>query len=91
MSREKYDPNCPGCRPVILDFNTNRPLPPFHPAMVAVNKAYDAASEKEKIAWHAVTCLNSRDPDDLKLVRRITNRMKEIMEGDHGCRGSLSS
>jgi hypothetical protein len=42
MSREKFDPECKGCRPAIIDTKTMKEFPPDHPlqkaAMLLFNK-----------------------------------------------------
>lgn len=75
MSKEKFDLNCPGCRPAIVDIQTGQVLPADHPAMMKANKVFNEASILEKQAWHAVTCLNSRSPLDLALCRQMTSRL----------------
>ena len=77
MSLEKYDPNCPGCRPAIFDLNTQAVLPDDHPVMVKIFKVYDAASLLEKRAWHAVTCKNSRAVLDMALAEDLVRRMQK--------------
>jgi hypothetical protein len=77
MSREKFDFSCPGCAPVILDFQTGLRLPTSHPAMQRALKAYNAASHLQRLAWHAVTCNNSRNPLDLALAGEMVDRMQE--------------
>lgn len=71
MSRTKYEPGDPGNRPVALDTKTGKPYPQDHPVMVAINRAYDAATEREREAFFNVCCLNSRAPADLASCQRL--------------------
>lgn len=60
MSREKFDANCPGCRPVLLDVRTGKTFPDDSPAMKAINRVWHNMTLPEKEAWHEFTCQNSR-------------------------------
>jgi hypothetical protein len=68
MSRRKYDPECPGCLPVIIDVKTGQVAPDDHPFMQPIIALWDQQDEATRKAWHAVTCLNSERPEDLRLV-----------------------
>jgi hypothetical protein len=75
MSRDRYNDDCPGCRPALLDVNTGKPLKADDPIMVATNKAFDGSSRAIRQAFHNFTCNNSRDPMDLMLVDKLRERM----------------
>jgi hypothetical protein len=75
MSREKFDDDCPGCRPVILDRETGRPLPDDHPAMVRIRVIWAGTNFHQRKAFHDVMCLNSRNPADLALVKSIVDQL----------------
>ncbi len=75
MTCEAFDPNCEGCRPVILDVTTHEPLPADSAVMRAVNTVWDAAPREEQEAFHRVTVKNSRDPLDLELLKGLSDRM----------------
>lgn len=77
MSWEKFNDNCAGCRPVILDVVTKKPLPDNHPAVVTMNRVWAGTSLQEREAFHRVTCLNSRDALDLYLMGQITRRFEQ--------------
>lgn len=68
MSRTVFDVQCKGCRPAMLDVATGRPLPDDHRLMMIVNRLWDEQSIETKMAWHRVTCLNSRASKDLELT-----------------------
>lgn len=80
MSRKKYVQGCSGCRPMMLDLNTNNPLPDTHPAMIAVNAAYDDLSESEREAWHRFTCLNGRDAACMMVCKKMHAAIGSAME-----------
>lgn len=76
MSREKFDDNCPGCRPVILDPETGKVLPPDDPAMQQMLAIWARSSFAQREAFHRVMCLNSRDEIDLTLVKELVDQLK---------------
>jgi len=76
LSRHEFNPNCPDCRPILLDPKTGKALPPEDPAMKAVNKAWDASPREEQEAFHRVTVKNSRDEKDLALLKKLSDRME---------------
>ena len=63
MSREKHEDDCPGCRPTVWTPEGGK-LPDNHPVMQEVNRAWDMLSLETRQAFHRITCLNSRDPQD---------------------------
>ena len=72
----EHDPeNCPGCRPVVIDHTTGKMLPESHPTQRAAVRAWRNALPAQRIAWHRVTCLNSRNPTDLMLCQAIVDGM----------------
>ncbi len=77
MTCEKFDPNCEGCRPAILDATTQQVLPKEHPVMVLMNEVWDSATHEEQEAYWKVTVKNSRDSKDLVLASNIIDRFKE--------------
>ena len=79
MSRGKYEDNCPGCRPALLDTTTGKPIPEDTPLMQAILKWWETVDRKSKEAFHNCTCLNSKDPEDLKAMSRIIEDMKKAM------------
>jgi hypothetical protein len=75
MSCEKFDPQCPGCRPAIIDPRTGKILPADDPVMEIINRVWDASPREEQEAFWRVTVKNSRDPGDLDLMQALTSRM----------------
>jgi hypothetical protein len=78
MSHHAFDPECPDCRPVIIDPSTGQVLPPEHPVMVAVNKVWEASTFEDREAFHRVTVLNSRAPDDLQRMQAMAERIESM-------------
>lgn len=75
MSLEKFNDDCSGCRPVIIDIKTGAVLPDDDPYMKRVLEVWAVLTREEKEAWHAVTCQNSRDPWTLEVVQDLVRRM----------------
>jgi hypothetical protein len=75
MSREVFDPNCEGCKPVVIDPTTRSVLPSDHPAVVHITRIWEALPLEDKKAWHAFTCLNSRDPEVMRRMARVQRLM----------------
>jgi hypothetical protein len=75
MSRHEFDPKCPDCRPTLLDPATGEVLPPDDPAMVTIQRVWDAAPREQQEAFHRVTVKNSRDPKDLALVQEFSKAL----------------
>jgi hypothetical protein len=81
MSWEKFEDDCDGCRPAILDMTTKQPLPPHSPEMQAINKVWDNdTTPEQRQAYHQVCCLNSREPEDLKLSQEIVVKIQQVLE-----------
>lgn len=78
MSSHKFDPECPDCRPVIIDPVTGKVLPPEHPVMLAVNKVWEASTLEDREAFHRVTVLNSQVPDDLRRMQIMAERIEAM-------------
>lgn len=76
MSIEKFDDNCPGCRPVILDIVTHKPLPESDPAMQKMLAIWARSSYEQREAFHNVMCNNSRDAYELALVKELVDQLK---------------
>jgi hypothetical protein len=76
MSLTKFDDNCPGCRPAIIDVKTKQVLPDNHPVMAAMLEVWKKTSIGERRAYHRVMCLNSQDAIDLYLVDGVIAKLK---------------
>ncbi len=81
MSREQFDDDCKGCRPVMIDLKTGKAAAPDSVIMRAVNQAWDQmTSMEEREAFHRACCLNSTAPEDLKAVQVLADRIKAAAE-----------
>lgn len=80
MSVEKFDDNCPGCKPALIDMETGTALPPESPIMQVVNHVWADSTLADREAFHNVCCLNSRAPADLSLALALNQRMKIALE-----------
>lgn len=69
---------------MIVDMATSKRLPEDHPVTIAVMALWDGLTEGQRQAWHAVTCLNSREPYDMLAVRRFVDDMGGIVERHFG-------
>lgn len=76
MSIHKHDDDCPGCRPAVLDVATGKPLPDDSEIMVVVNQVWAETTFEERQSFHRVTCQNSRDPQDVATIQRITQQIQ---------------
>lgn len=80
MSRQKFDDECPGCLPILIDAKTMKPMAEDSPQMKIVYEVWAGTTKDEREAFHQVTCLNSRDPALLVLfmgaMKRIENALK---------------
>lgn len=78
MSREKFDDNCKGCRPVIFDPDTGEKMEKW---TAIANRVWDLESTfDERLAFHCVTCLNSRLPADLVLFKQLTRKIEDALK-----------
>jgi hypothetical protein len=57
----------------VIDQTTGEMLPESHPIQRAAVRAWRNALPAQRIAWHRVTCLNSRNPTDLMLCQAIVD------------------
>jgi hypothetical protein len=75
MSREQFQEDCPGCRPVGTDLD-GQPLPADHAINVALNQLWANTDIVTKTAFHRCTCLSSRNPTDLALCQDFIKRLE---------------
>lgn len=80
MSKEKFNPHCEGCKPVVIDMATGQPLPDDGPVMQLVMGVYNSFTYAEKESFHAVMVLNSRKPEDLTVCEKINEAVKMAMK-----------
>lgn len=76
MSRERFDEDCPLCRPAAINLRSGEIVPDDHPMMQAIDRAWAKAGPLHRQAFHRVTCLNSRSTLDLALVRELQQAMQ---------------
>jgi hypothetical protein len=79
MSRERFEENCEGCKPVIIDMQGHR-LPIDSPPVQALRKLFETQPLAVKRAWHAITCRNSRKAKDLKRIEPFQRAMEETLK-----------
>lgn len=88
MSREKFENNCTGCRPIIIVKGV--PLPDNSPEMQAILALWDVTTPEEREAFHKVTCMNCYDPDVLNIVERIVSQFDIALRIIHGQQVKMS-
>jgi len=79
MSRDRFDDECPGCRPAMMDVKTGRLFADDSAEMSAVNRLWGATTPEERRAWHRFTCQDSRAPEDMILVRAFSDRVQAAL------------
>ncbi len=80
MSKEQFNDNCPGCRPIIIDPDTMKVLPEDSWQMQAVARVWAATNYAERKAFHEFTCLNSREPMVMAIVNTLRHRMNNALK-----------
>jgi hypothetical protein len=80
MSRARFDNECEGCRPALIDEATRMVFPDDSPPMRAIMRVWERTTVQEREAFHRFTCLNSRDPADLEVMRSITERFAKAAQ-----------
>lgn len=76
-----FDPNCPGCRPALINPQSGMVYPADHPIAVTVNRVFDEATPEEQQAYYRVTVKNSRAPTDLDLLQNLTLKINAALGG----------
>ena len=79
MSLERFDDECPGCRPTMMDVKTGRLFADDSAEMVAVSRLWGETTPDERRAWHRFTCQNSRAPADMILVKAFSDRVQAAL------------
>lgn len=80
MSWEKFDDECPGCKPALLDLKTGQVKPDDSPEMVAVFSVWQTTTLEERQAWHRVCCGNSVDQKDRSVADALAMRVQTALE-----------
>lgn len=79
MSTKKFDDECSGCRPAMLDVKTRTMMPDDSPMMQVVLKLWNQLTLAEKRAWHRFTCLGSRAIDDLAIAKKFSETVERAL------------
>ena len=79
---KEYRDDCEGCQPALMDPKTGQKLPDDDPTMVAVRAFWKTVPLEQKQACHRVWCFNSRDPQDLTLLAKVSQGMEAAVTGD---------
>lgn len=80
MSLHAFDPECPHCRPALIDTKTGKVFPEDHPVSIKVTEIFKASTRQEQEAFFKVTVQNSRDPGDLRLLDGMTQRIQQALK-----------
>jgi hypothetical protein len=80
MSIKHFDDNCAGCKPVLADPKTMKPLPDSDPAMRAIDAVWATTTREQRQAFHNITCNNSREPADLALVEPLIADIQSALD-----------
>jgi hypothetical protein len=80
MSKEQFNDNCPGCRPIIIDTDTMKALPSDSWQMQAVDRVWAETTWWERKDFHDFTCLNSREPQVLVTVNGLCHRINYALK-----------
>jgi len=77
MSKHAFDPECPDCRPIVIDPRTGEILPDDDPVMQAVLAVWRASPRADQEAFHEFTVKNSRKPDVVQRMVALSKRMEQ--------------
>jgi hypothetical protein len=75
MSVDRFDDQCPGCRPCLVDVTSGEVLSENSPPMRAVLTMWAKTTRSEREAFHRVACLNSRAAVDVLIVEMLGAQM----------------
>jgi hypothetical protein len=79
MSWDVFSDDCPGCRPAMVDLTTGQRIPEDAPMMKIVLGVWKRTTRDERLAFHRVTCQNSRTANDLLIVRNLSAEMQAAL------------
>ena len=77
MSKHAFDPECPDCRPVLINARTGKVFPSDDPAMQAILAVWLASPRADQEAFHEFTVKNSREPDVVQRMAALSKRMEQ--------------
>ncbi len=76
MSIELFSDECAGCRPAMIDMTTGKPVPEDAAFMRAILGVWAGTTRGERLAWHRVTCQNSRNEMDMLFCHGLQKRFQ---------------
>ena len=62
---------------MLVDTKLHRVAASDSPEQKVIDALWEGTTKDERVAWHAVTCLNSRDPEHLKSAMGFVQRIQE--------------
>ncbi len=82
MEDHEFCDDCSGCRPALLDMETQQALVHDDPIMVAVNNLWDNdTTYAQRRAFIEVTLHNSRVPQDMALAAQVSEKIGLVCKG----------
>ena len=82
MEDHEFCDDCPGCRPALLDLQTQQSLPDDDPIMVKVNRVWDSdTTYAQRRAFIKVTLHNSRNKQDMVRAQEVTQKIEVACKG----------
>jgi len=88
MSIERFDDECPGCRPAMMDVRTGKLFPADSAEMKIVDRLWRETTPEERRAWHRFTCQNSRALVDVQLAEAFGKRLEHALSAMARQKGS---
>lgn len=83
MATNKFDDECAGCKPAMMNVRTGVTYPDDHPTMIVVLRLWSETTLEERQAWHRFTCQSSRAIDDLKFAQIFSQRVEAAMRASN--------
>jgi hypothetical protein len=80
MSWNKHDDNYPYFKPALISVDTGLVLADDSPEKVAAGKLWAETTLKERQAFHRVTCLSSRNTQNLLVMTDISNHIEAALK-----------
>ena len=74
MSKQHFDDDCPGCRPIIIDAATGKTNAAMTERAI---KIWRSGTVAEREAFHRFTCLNARDPEAIAAMQKIQTELQK--------------
>lgn len=79
MSQTKYQADCPGCQPVLLDQKTGQLFADESTQMQKVRQIFSTLTQQDLDAYHRVCCRNSREAEDMRRTLAIAERVRTAL------------